>query len=83
MEVDYMIRDPEDTKYSHDHIYHIMRGPHLDEVTVCRSYSEYLEYFEALRKEGKGTRYCCTQQFRTGRRTIYHYYLREVVEHGR
>lgn len=78
-----MIRDSEDSKHSHDHIYHIMRGPYLDEVTVCRSYAVYLQYFESLRKDGKGTRYMYTQMFRSGRRNIYHYYLREVTEHVR
>lgn len=73
---------PDDSKYSSDNIYHVMRGPQLDEETVCRSYSEYLVYFEALRKAGKGTRYLHTQMFRTGRRNIYHIYLREVVEHA-
>ena len=72
---------PDDSKYSSDNIYYIMRGPNLDIVTVCRSYSEYLEYFKALRKAGKGTRYCYTQQFRMSGRTLYHYYLREVDEH--
>lgn len=75
-----MIR-PDDSKYSSDNIYHIMHGPQLDVVTVCRSYSEYLEYFEALRKAGKGTRYLYTQMFRSGKRNIYHFYLREVKEH--
>lgn len=70
----------DDTKYSTDNIYHICRGPQLDDVTVCRSYAEYLSYFEALRKAGKGTRYLYTQMFRTGRRNIYHFYLREVNE---
>lgn len=73
----------DDTKYSTDNIYHICRGPQLDELTVCKSYAEYLSYFEALRKAGKGTRYLHTQMFRTGRRNIYHIYLREVVEHGK
>lgn len=73
--------EPEDSKYSNCNIYHIMRGPHLDEVTVCRSYAEYLEYFEALRKAGKGTRYLYTQFFRSGKRTYYHFFLREVTEH--
>lgn len=73
--------NPEDAKYSTDNIYHVLRGPQLDEVTVCKSYAAYLEYFEALRKAGKGTRYCYTQQFRMGRRTLYHFYLREVDEH--
>lgn len=71
----------DDAKYSAENIYHVMRGPQLDEGTVCRSYSEYLVYFEALRKAGKGTRYMYTQMFRSGRRNIYHYYLREVNEH--
>ncbi len=70
----------EDLKNSPDHIYHVLHGPQLDECTVCRSYSEYLAYFEALRKAGKGTRYLYTQMFRSGRRNIYHYYLREVIE---
>lgn len=73
---------PDVSKYSSDNIYHIMRGPQLDAETVCRSYSEYLVYFEGLRKAGKGTRYMYTQMFRTSRRNIYHYYLREVVEHA-
>lgn len=72
----------EDPKSSQNHIYHICRGPQLDDVTVCRSYAEYLSYFEALRKDGKGTRYMYTQMFRFGRRNIYHYYLQEVVEHA-
>lgn len=71
----------DDTKYSTDNIYHICRGPQLDDVTVCRSYADYLSYFEALRKAGKGTRYLYTQMFSTGRRNIYHFYLREVDEH--
>ena len=71
----------DDSKYSTDNIYHICRGPQLDEMTVCRSYAEYLSYFEALRKVGKGTRYMYTQMFRFGRRNIYHFYLREVNEH--
>ena len=74
------MKRPDDSKFSTDNIYHVMRGPHLDEGTVCRSYSEYLVYFEALRKAGKGTRYMYTQMFRSGRRNIYHYYLREVNE---
>ena len=75
------MKQTEDSAYSTDNIYHVMRGPQLDVGTVCRSYSEYLVYFEALRKAGKGTRYMYTQMFRSGRRNIYHYYLREVDEH--
>ena len=72
----------DDMKYSTDNIYHICRGAQLDDVTVCKSYADYLSYFESLRKAGKGTRYLYTQMFRAGHRCIYHYYLREVVEHG-
>lgn len=72
---------PDDSKFSTDNIYHVMRGPQLDERTICRSYSEYLEYFESLRKAGKGIRYMYTQMIRFGRRYIYHFYLREVNEH--
>lgn len=75
------MKQTEDGLYSTDNIYHVCRGPHLDDVTVCRSYSEYLVYFEGLRKAGKGTRYMYTQMFRSGKRNIYHYYLREVAEH--
>lgn len=71
----------EDAKYSPENLYHVLRGPQLDEETVCKSYSAYLEYFEALRKSGKGTRYLYTKMCRSGRRTLYHFYLREVTEH--
>lgn len=77
------MNNPEDAKYSLENIYHVMRGPQLDDETVCKSYATYLEYFEALRKSGKGTRYLYTKMYRSGRRTYYHYYLREVVEHGK
>lgn len=77
------MNNPEDAKYSSENIYHVMRGPQLDEETVCKSYATYLEYFEALRKSGRGTRYLYTKMYRSGRRTYYHYYLREVVEHGK
>lgn len=64
-------------------IYHVLRGPQLDEETVCRSYEEYLEYCVSLRKRRKGTRYLYTQYFHCGGHVNYHYYLREVVENGK
>lgn len=61
-------------------IYHVLRGPQLDDETVCRSYEEYLEYYTGLRKRGKGTRYLYSQYFHCGGHCNYHYYLREVDE---
>ena len=72
----------EDAKYSSENLYHVLRGPQLDEETVCRGYEDYLEYYSGLRKRGKGTRYLYTRYFRRGGICIYHYYLREVVEHA-
>ena len=65
------------------HIYHVLRGPQLDDEFVCKSYEEYLEYFKDLRKMGRGTRYLYTQTFFCGGHCNYHYYLREVDENGK